>query len=141
MKTTRTLNVAAVILLLLLPFILVAQTTDRPNVVLMLADNVGYGDISAYNLGTRGGMKTPNIDQIAADGVQFTQLMVEPGCTPSRAGLMTGQYSIRNGMSMIIPPGAGGGLGRASRCVRTHHADRSDFSPDRPGAFAAMQTR
>ena len=87
------------------------QAQQKPNVVLMLADNVGYGDISAYNLGIRGGMKTPNIDQIAADGVQFTQFMVEPGCTPSRAGLMTGQYSIRNGMSMIIAPGAGGGLG------------------------------
>ena len=84
---------------------------EKPNVVLMLADNVGYGDISAYNLGIRGGMKTPNIDKIASDGLQLTQFMVEPGCTPTRAGLMTGQYSIRNGMSMIIPPGAGGGLG------------------------------
>ena len=89
----------------------VVHAQQKPNVVLILADNVGYGDISAYNLGIRGGMKTPNIDQIAADGVQFTQFMVEPGCTPSRAGLMTGQYSIRNGMSMIIAPGAGGGLG------------------------------
>ena len=76
----------------------------------MLADNVGYGDISAYNLGIRGGMKTPNIDRIAEEGVQFTQFLVEPGCTPSRAGLMTGQYSIRNGMSFIIVPGASGGL-------------------------------
>ena len=86
------------------------NATERPNVVLMLADNVGFGDVSAYNLGIRGGMKTPNIDRIGADGVQFTQFLVEPGCTPSRAGLMTGQYSIRNGMSMIIPPGASGGL-------------------------------
>ena len=84
---------------------------DKPNVVLMLADNVGYGDVSAYNLGIRGGMKTPNIDGIAEEGIQFTQFLVEPGCTPTRAGLMTGQYSIRNGMSMIIAPGAGGGLG------------------------------
>ncbi|OIQ27692.1 MAG: hypothetical protein BM564_11460 [Bacteroidetes bacterium MedPE-SWsnd-G2] len=82
----------------------------KPNVVLMLADNVGYGDISAYNLGARGGMVTPNIDKIAKEGLQLTQFLVEPGCTPSRAGLMTGQYSIRNGMSMIIAPGASGGL-------------------------------
>jgi arylsulfatase len=83
---------------------------QKPNVVLMLADNVGYGDISCYNLGIRGGMKTPNIDRIASEGIQFTQFLVEPGCTPSRAGLMTGQYSIRNGMSFIIVPGASGGL-------------------------------
>lgn len=83
---------------------------QKPNVVLMLADNVGFGDISAYNIGTRGGIVTPNIDKIAAEGLQLTQFLVEPGCTPSRAGLMTGQYSIRNGMSMIIAPGAGGGL-------------------------------
>ena len=83
---------------------------QKPNVVLMLADNVGIGDISAYNLGMRGGILTPNIDRIASEGMQFTQFLVEPGCTPSRAGLMTGQYSIRNGMSFIIVPGASGGL-------------------------------
>jgi arylsulfatase len=99
--------------LITLSFILAINVfaQDRPYVVLMLADNVGYGDISCYNLGIRGGMKTPNIDRIAEEGIQFTQFMVEPGCTPTRAGLMTGQYSIRNGMSMIIAPGAGGGLG------------------------------
>ena len=85
-------------------------SAEKPNVVLMLADNVGYGDISAYNLGTRGGIVTPNIDKIAQEGIQLTQFLVEPGCTPSRAGLMTGQYSIRSGMSMIIPPGGKGGL-------------------------------
>ena len=83
---------------------------DKPNVVLMLADNLGFGDLSVYNGGTRGGIRTPNIDKLASEGMRFTQFLVEPGCTPSRAGLMTGQYSIRSGMSLIIPPGAGGGL-------------------------------
>jgi arylsulfatase len=90
-----------------------AQAQDRaekPNVVLMLADNLGFGDLSCYNGGTRGGMRTPNIDRLASEGLRFTQFLVEPGCTPSRAGLMTGQYSIRNGMSLIIVPGATGGL-------------------------------
>ena len=82
----------------------------KPNVVLMLADNLGFGDLSVYNGGTRGGMRTPNIDKLASEGMRFTQFLVEPGCTPSRAGLMTGQYSIRNGMSLIIVPGAKGGL-------------------------------
>lgn len=84
--------------------------SERPNVVLMLADNLGFGDLSAYNGGTRGGMQTPNIDQLAKEGMRLTQFLVEPGCTPSRAGLMTGQYSIRNGMSLVIVPGLSGGL-------------------------------
>jgi len=87
-----------------------AQAAKKPNVVLMLADNLGYGDLSAYNQGIRGGIKTPNIDQLASEGMQMTQFLVEPGCTPSRAGLLTGQYSIRSGMSLIIAPGQGGGL-------------------------------
>ena len=94
--------------LCLVPFF--AKAEVRPNVVLMLADNLGFGDLSTYNGGTRGGMRTPNIDQLAADGLKLTQFLVEPGCTPSRAGLQTGQYSIRNGMSLIIAPGASGGL-------------------------------
>jgi arylsulfatase len=85
-------------------------SNERPNVVIMLADNLGFGDLSVYNNGTRGGMRTPNIDRIAKEGMQFTQFLVEPGCTPSRAGLMTGQYSIRNGMSLVIVPGMAGGL-------------------------------
>ncbi len=88
----------------------VVQAKDQPNVVLMLADNLGFGDLSVYNGGTRGGMRTPHIDQLAVEGMRMTQFLVEPGCTPSRAALQTGQYSIRNGMSLIIAPGASGGL-------------------------------
>lgn len=87
-----------------------AWAATKPNVVLMLADNLGYGDLSVYNDGIRGGIKTPNIDKLASEGMRMTQFMVEPGCTPSRAGLLTGQYSIRSGMSLIIAPGQGGGL-------------------------------
>ncbi|MHC4830125.1 MAG: arylsulfatase [Planctomycetota bacterium] len=82
----------------------------RPNVVLMLADNLGYGDLSVYNGGIRGGMRTPNIDRLASEGMRFTQFLVEPGCTPTRSGLQTGRYSIRSGLSLIIPPGGSGGL-------------------------------
>jgi len=78
---------------------------DKPNVVLMLADNLGYGDVSSYNGGLRGGMRTPRIDHLASEGMRFTQFLVEPGCTPSRAGLLTGRYSVRSGLSLIIAPG------------------------------------
>lgn len=88
----------------------IASGADKPNVVLMLADNLGYGDLSVYNGGSRGNLRTPNIDKLASEGMRFTQFLVEPGCTPSRAGLLTGQYSIRSGLSLIIAGGGKGGL-------------------------------
>jgi arylsulfatase len=103
-------NITRTLLGSLLLFCGIAQGADKPNVVLMLADNLGYGDLSVYNGGTRGDMRTPNIDKLASEGMLFTQFLVEPGCTPSRAGLLTGQYSIRSGMSLIITAGAAGGL-------------------------------
>jgi arylsulfatase len=54
------------------------------------------------------GAPTPRIDQLAHEGLRLTQYLVEPGCTPSRAALMTGQYSIRNGLSLVMAPGGNG---------------------------------
>jgi arylsulfatase len=78
----------------------------KPNVVFILADNVGYGDVGPYGGGELRGAPTPRIDQLAREGLRLTQYLVEPACTPSRAALMTGQYSIRNGLSLIIVPGS-----------------------------------
>lgn len=82
-----------------------AAAGQKPNVVFILADNVGYGDLGPYGGGELRGMPTPRIDQLAREGLRLTQFLVEPGCTPSRAALMTGQYSIRNGLSLIGIPG------------------------------------
>jgi len=79
---------------------------QKPNVVFVLADNVGYGDLGPYGGGEVRGAPTPRIDQLAREGLRLTQYLVEPGCTPSRAALMTGQYSIRNGLSLVIVPGS-----------------------------------
>ena len=93
----------------------------KPNVVFILADNVGYGDLGTYGGGELRGAPTPRIDQLAREGLRLTQYLVEPGCTPSRTALMTGQYSIRNGLSLIIVPGSPASLacpssgGRAAR--------------------------
>ena len=73
-------------------------TAERPNVVFILADNVGYGDLGPYGGGELRGAPTPRIDEFAREGLRLTQFLVEPACTPSRAALMTGQYSIRNGL-------------------------------------------
>jgi len=76
----------------------------KPNVVFILADNVGYGDLGPYGGGILRGAPTPRADQLAREGLRLTQFLVEPSCTPSRAALMTGQYSIRNGLSLISLP-------------------------------------
>jgi len=88
-----------------LPAMAQEKTQKKPNVVFILADNVGYGDMGPYGGGELRGAPTPNIDRLAREGLRLTQFLVEPACTPSRAALMTGQYSIRNGLSLVIMPG------------------------------------
>jgi len=72
----------------------------------MMADNLGYGDLGCYGGGDVRGMPTPRIDQLAAEGLRFTQFLVEAGCTPSRAACMTGRYSTRSGLSLVVLRGS-----------------------------------
>jgi arylsulfatase len=98
----RYLFTLALAFVLALSLATAATAADKPNVVLMLADNVGWGDIGVYGGGEMRGMPTPRIDRLAREGLQFTQFLVEPGCTPSRAALMTGRYSTRVGLNTVI---------------------------------------
>ena len=71
------------------------QGAGRPNIVFILADDLGIGDVGVYR---EGPIRTPNIDALAQDGVKFTQAYVtHPVCSPSRAGLITGLYQQRHG--------------------------------------------
>jgi arylsulfatase A-like enzyme len=79
---------------------------QKPNILFILADNVGYGDLGVYGGGDLRGAPTPRIDQLAAESLRMTQFLVEPGCTPSRAALMTGRYSIRSGLSLVAVAGS-----------------------------------
>src|SRR5215218_2389136 len=78
---------------------------QKPNILFILADNIGYGDIGAYGGGAVRGAPTSRIDQLANESLRLTQFLVEPGCTPSRAALMTGRYSIRSGLSLVAVEG------------------------------------
>ena len=78
---------------------------QKPNVIFILGDNIGYGDMGPYGGGELRGYPTPNADRLAREGLRLTQFLVESTCTPSRAALMTGQYSIRNGLSLISATG------------------------------------
>ena len=78
----------------------------KPNVVFLLADNLGYGDVGCYgSAGEMRGMPTPNIDRLASEGLRLNQFLVEAACTPSRAACLTGRYSIRSGLSLVVVPG------------------------------------
>jgi Sulfatase len=115
-KTTRkqSLLAAALIGALALACTAARAADAKPNVVFILADNVGYGDLGPYGGGETRGAPTPRIDQLARESLHLTQYLVEPGCTPSRAALMTGQYSIRNGLSLIIVPGSESTLSKSA---------------------------
>ena len=71
-----------------------AFAQDRPNVLVIITDDQGYGDLSAHG---NPHLKTPNIDRLAAQSVRFSQFIVSPVCTPTRASLMTGRYHFRTG--------------------------------------------
>jgi arylsulfatase A len=84
------------------------RAADKPNIVIILADDMGYGDVSCFNPQSK--IKTPNIDRLASEGIKFTDAHA-PGsvCVPSRYGLMTGRYPFRNRRSpkdgVVIEPG------------------------------------
>jgi arylsulfatase A len=73
-----------------------AKSPKQPNLILIMADDLGYETIGA-NGGTS--YKTPNLDKLAASGVRFTNCFVQPLCTPTRVQLMTGRYNVRNYIS------------------------------------------
>lgn len=84
-----------------------SATADKPNIVFILVDNVGWGDFGVY-----GGMTpTPRIDKLASEGIRFNNYNVEVQCTPSRSAIMTGRHPVRSGTYTVPWPGQGlGGL-------------------------------
>jgi arylsulfatase A-like enzyme len=78
-----------------------AAAPNRPNIVIILADDIGYGDLGCYG-GTK--IKTPNCDQLAAEGIRFTQgYATAATCTPSRFALLTGKYAWRQPGAQVLP--------------------------------------
>lgn len=87
-----------------------AANAPKPNILLIVADDVGYGDIGAYLGGAGRGMPTPNLDRLADEGMLFTSFYGQPSCTPGRAAMQTGRIPNRSGMTTVAFPGQGGGL-------------------------------
>ncbi|HEY2431771.1 MAG TPA: sulfatase [Vicinamibacterales bacterium] len=87
--------------------VLDAAQPARPNFVVFLTDDQGYGDLSSFGHPT---IRTPNIDRMAAEGIRLTSFYAAPVCTPSRAQLLTGRYAFRSKMYVPYGPGAPEGL-------------------------------
>lgn len=87
-----------------------APSAARPNIVMIMADDVGLTNVGAYSHGLM--VPTPNIDRIAKEGMLFTDHYAEPTCTPGRAAFITGQMPIRTGLTTVSSPGSTIGLDR-----------------------------
>ncbi len=108
MASTRFL--LSMIFCLWLPAYGQAEEARRPNVVLMLSDNLGYGELGSYGGGAIRGAPTPRLDRLAAKGLRLTNFNVEVECTPSRSALMTGRMPVRSGTWRAQAAGLPGGL-------------------------------
>jgi len=78
-----------------------AETGAKPNIVFILTDNLGYGEIGSYGGGLTRGAATPRIDSIAKAGMRLLNMNMETQCTPSRSSLMTGRWAIRSGTHSV----------------------------------------
>jgi arylsulfatase A len=128
----------------------VSSAAKPPNVVIIMADDLGYGDLGCYG---HPSIRTPNLDRMAADGMRFTDFYASaPVCTPSRAALLTGRLPVRSGMASdkrrVLYPNSTGGLpsseitiaealkgkGYATACIgKWHLGHRSEYLPTRHG--------
>ena len=116
----------------------------KPNILLIVSDDTGYGDTGPYLGGEARGMQTPNIDKLAKDGMMFTSFYAQPSCTPGRAAMQTGRIPNRSGHDHGGLPGpgrraAGGGmdarLGAEDRRLR--HLLHRQVAPRRGGLRTA----
>ena len=121
-----------------------ARAADKPNLVLILIDDLGYGDIGPFGSKLN---RTPNLDRMAKEGMKLTSFYACPVCTPSRAQFMTGCYAKRVSLPDVLYPVAAVGQSRDEHtrpellrnqgytpgCVGTWHlGDQPPFLPTQP---------
>ena len=106
----RKLFAQSSIVLLSALIVATAQAQYKPNIVLLFADNFGYGELGSYGGGITRGAPTPRLDALAREGTRLTNFNVEPSCTPSRSALMVGRHPIRDGTYSVPVDGKPYGL-------------------------------
>ncbi len=120
---------------------------DRPNILVIMSDDVGITNISAYSRGMVG-YRTPNIDRLAREGMIFTDYYAEQSCTAGRSAFITGQHPVRTGLTKVGLPGANLGLRAEDPTIaellkplgymtgqfgKNHLGDRDEFLPHNHG--------
>jgi arylsulfatase len=120
-----------------------AQDAQKPNILVIFGDDIGQTDVSAYSMGLMG-FRTPNIDRIASEGMMFTDYYAEQSCTAGRSSFITGQATLRTGLSKVGLPGADLGLRKEDITIaqalkplgyatgqfgKNHLGDRNEFLP------------
>ncbi len=134
-------------LLLTLGMIAPVWAQDKPNILIIMSDDVGITNVSAYSMGLSG-YKTPNIDRLAEEGVMFTDYYAEQSCTAGRSALITGQIPVRTGLTKVGLPGADLGIRAKDPTLaellkplgymtgqfgKNHLGDRDEFLPTNHG--------
>ena len=119
------------------------RNSDKPNILLIMGDDIGITNISAYSHGIMG-YQTPNIDRIAKEGAMFTDYYGEQSCTAGRAAFITGQSPFRVGLTKVGMPGAKQGISdkdptlaqllkphgyTSGQFGKNHLGDRNEFLP------------
>jgi arylsulfatase len=100
-KVLMALAALIVIAALMQPALAQAQP-EKPNIVVMMVDNLGWGELGVYGGGILRGAETPRLDALAGEGIRFLNFNVEPQCTPSRSAFMTGRHPIRSGTTKVV---------------------------------------
>jgi arylsulfatase A-like enzyme len=139
--------VAALTVLLTASVAAVAQTQSKPNILVIFGDDIGQTNVSAYSMGLMG-YRTPNIDRIAKEGIIFTDYYAEQSCTAGRSSFITGQATLRTGLSKVGAPGAKVGLQARDATIaellkplgyatgqfgKNHLGDRNEYLPTAHG--------
>src|ERR1035437_7897868 len=121
----------------------VPGASGRPNILLIMADDVGVWNLSTYHRGMMGG-RTPNIDRIAQEGALFTDYYGQQSCTAGRSAFITGQHPFRTGFLTVGLPGSPLGLQKEDQTIadllkplgyataqvgKNHLGDRNEFLP------------
>ena len=124
-----------------------AAPSGRPNILVIMGDDIGWFNIGAYHQGIMSG-KTPNLDKLAAEGMRFTDYYAEASCTAGRANFITGELPLRTGLTTVGQAGADVGLPDQACTLATalkslgyatgqfgknHLGDRNEFLPTMHG--------
>ncbi|KAA1194080.1 arylsulfatase [Pseudohalioglobus sediminis] len=147
MRTRLTTGRLLALLLVCCGLAPLAQGADKPNILVIWGDDIGYWNISRYSLGMMG-YPTPNIDRIANEGMIFTDYYGEQSCTAGRSAFITGQHPVRTGLTKVGIPGADLGIQPEDPTLaellkphgyttgqfgKNHLGDRDEFLPTNHG--------